>query len=128
MGVAIIVVDITIIKVSIPRIIADLDLAALDAEWINTCYAPLRHANSSPSAGPATSGVVSTYFGLVVLAFTSLLAGNAGGLGMLLAAGFGKGAGAALILPTTLSMVHAMFRGRDRGIAFGITSTFRLPS
>lgn len=122
MGVALIVVDITIINVSIPRIIADLDLEALDAGWINTCYA-LAFATLLITFGRIGDlwGRKRLFLaGLVLFALTSLLAGNARGLGMLLAARFGQGAGAAMILPTTLSMVHAMFRGRDRGIAFGV--------
>ena len=39
---------------------------------------------------------------------------------MLLAGRFLQGVGAALILPSTLSIVNATFRGRERAIAFGI--------
>jgi MFS family permease len=43
--------------------------------------------------------------------------GEEAGVGELVA---GQGIGGALMLPTSLSLLNATFRGRDRGIAFGI--------
>ena len=52
--------------------------------------------------------------------FASLTAGRADSLGALLGARALQGLGAAMILPATLAIVNATFRGRDRAIAFGI--------
>ena len=38
-GVAMIIVDVTIVNVAIPSIIRDLNLDSTQAEWINTIYA-----------------------------------------------------------------------------------------
>ena len=38
-GVAMIIVDATIVNVAVPQIIRDLDLDSTQAEWINTIYA-----------------------------------------------------------------------------------------
>ncbi|HEY5650461.1 MAG TPA: MFS transporter, partial [Acidimicrobiia bacterium] len=38
MGVAMVVIDITIVNVSLPNVIANLDLEIADAEWVNTAY------------------------------------------------------------------------------------------
>ena len=39
LGVAMIIVDATIVNVSVPAIIGDLGLQATQAEWVNTSYA-----------------------------------------------------------------------------------------
>lgn len=122
MGVALIVVDITIVNVSIPRIITDLDLEAIDAGWINTSYA-LAFATLLITLGRAGDlwGRKRLFLtGMTVFGIASALAGRAGDLPQLLGARFAQGVGAAMILPATLSIVNATFRGRDRAIAFGV--------
>ena len=69
--------------------------------------------------------------GVVVFGATSLLAGLAPNGGLLILARFLQGAGAAMILPTSLSLLNAMFTGKARGQAFavwGSTSALHPPS
>lgn len=58
--------------------------------------------------------------GVAVFVLASIWAGRAGDPAALIAARFVQGVGGAMILPTTLSSVNAMFRGRERAIAFGV--------
>lgn len=122
LGVALIVVDITVVNVSIPRILTDLDLEAIDAGWINTSYA-LAFATLLITLGRAGDlwGRRRLFLtGLTVFGTASIFAGRVDGLSGLLGARFAQGVGAAMILPATLSIVNATFRGRDRAIAFGV--------
>ncbi|MCM8748416.1 DHA2 family efflux MFS transporter permease subunit [Thermomicrobiaceae bacterium CFH 74404] len=121
-GLAMIIVDATIVNVAVPSIIADLQIAATDAEWINTVYS-LVFAALLISVGRIGDliGRKRVYLGgLVLFVLASLLCGAVPSGGWLIAARALQGIGAALILPSTLSSVNAMFRGRERGIAFGI--------
>ncbi len=121
-GVAMIIVDATIINVAIPSIIAELGIGLVDAEWINSLYA-LVFAAFLITAGRLGDilGRRRTFIaGLIGFAAASLVAGIAPDGGILIAARAVQGLGAALILPASLSTINATFEGRDRGIAFGV--------
>ncbi|MDH5372435.1 MAG: MFS transporter, partial [Acidimicrobiia bacterium] len=122
LGVAIIIMDATIVNVAIPSIIRDLDIQLVDAEWITTIYSLVF------AALLITLGRIGDQFGrkhifhggLVLFMLASLLAGRAPSGPALVGARSLQGVGAAMILPSTLSIVNATFRGRDRAIAFGV--------
>ncbi|MCX7624033.1 MAG: MFS transporter [Thermomicrobium sp.] len=122
LGLAMIIVDATIVNVAIPSIIADLGLQLTDAEWINSVYSLVF------AALLVTVGRLGDLFGrkrvyligLGLFVLASLLCAIAPSGGLLIAARAAQGIGAAFILPSTLSSVNAMFRGRERAIAFGI--------
>ncbi len=121
-GVALVVVDITIVNVLMPSIVGGLDLEIADAEWINTAY-PLAFAALLIPFGRLGDRLGSKRLfeaGLGVFGVASLLVGTSGSLWMLVGSRGFQGVGAALILPATLSTVHATFGGRDRALAFGI--------
>lgn len=121
-GVAMIIVDATIVNVALPSIIREFQLEIADAEWINSIY-PLVFA-----ALLITLGKVGDMYGrrrlfavgVSVFIIASVLAGRAPDESWLIFARFLQGVGAAVILPATLSTVNATFRGRERGIAFGV--------
>jgi len=121
-GVAMIIVDATIVNVAVPAIIRDLKLDSTTAEWINTTYALVF------AALLITLGRLGDVFGrrrmyllgLVVFIFASLLAGLAPTGELLIAARILQGVGGAMILPSTQSILNSNFQGRDRAIAFGI--------
>ncbi|MEO7126895.1 MAG: MFS transporter, partial [Nakamurella sp.] len=122
LGVALIVIDGTIVNVALPVIIRDLHLNFTDAQWVTTIYALV-------FAGLLiTTGRLADRFGrrrlfalgVVVFVVSSVFAGFAASSGDLLAARVFQGVGGALILPSTLSTVNATFVGRDRAIAFGV--------
>ncbi len=122
LGLAMIIVDATIVNVAIPSIIQDLRLELTDAEWVNTIYSLVF------AALLVTVGRLGDLFGrkrmyllgLAVFVIASLIAARSTSGSQLIAARALQGIGAALILPSTLSSVNAMFRGRERAIAFGI--------
>lgn len=121
-GVAMIVIDITIINVSLPTIITNLDLEVADAEWVNTAYS-LVFATLLITLGRVGDmwGRKRLFLtGLAVFAVASFLAARSGDLSGLVVARALQGVGAAMILPATLSIVNVSFRGRARAIAFGI--------
>jgi EmrB/QacA subfamily drug resistance transporter len=121
-GVAMIIVDATIVNVAIPSIIRDLGLDSTTAEWINTVYALVF------AALLITLGRLGDVFGrrrlylggLIVFVLASILAGAAPTGELLIAARVLQGIGGAMILPSTQSILNSNFQGRDRAIAFGI--------
>jgi len=122
LGLAMIIVDATIVNVAIPSIITDLRIELTDAEWVNTVYS-LVFAALLIAVGRLGDliGRKRIYLaGLVLFIAASLLCATAPSGAWLIAARALQGIGAALILPSTLSSVNAMFRGRERAIAFGI--------
>jgi len=122
LGVSMIIVDATVVNVAIPTIIRDLDMSAPDAEWMNTIYSLVFAALlvSLGRAGDLYGRRRLFLAGVAVFVLASLWAGRAGSPGALIGARFVQGIGGAMILPSTLSSVNAMFRGKERAIAFGV--------
>lgn len=122
LGVALIVVDTTIVNVIIPPIIESLHVDATQAQWIQESYAIVFAAlllltgRFSDILGARRLFLT----GVVVFGVTSLLAGLAPNGGLLILARFLQGAGAAMILPTSLALLNATFTGKERGQAFAV--------
>ncbi|HSP71638.1 MAG TPA: DHA2 family efflux MFS transporter permease subunit, partial [Gaiellaceae bacterium] len=122
LGVAMIIVDATILNVAIPSIIRDLGIGITQAEWANSIYS-LVFASlliSVGRLGDVAGRRLVFLAGLVVFAAASVLTARASSGTILLTGRLLQGVGGALILPSTLSIVNATFRGRDRAVAFGI--------
>ena len=121
-GVAMIIVDATIVNVAIPSIIRDLHIGITQAEWANSIYSLVFAALliSVGRIGDVTGRRRVFIWGLLVFLGASLITALAPSGAVLLAGRFLQGVGGALILPSTLSIVNATFRGRERAIAFGI--------
>jgi EmrB/QacA subfamily drug resistance transporter len=117
-----IIVDATIVNVSVPAIIADLDLSATQAEWVNTSYALVFAALliTLGRLGDQRGRRLMYLGGLVIFLVASVIAGAAQTGDQLIAARLLQGVGGAMILPATQSILNTNFRGRDRAIAFGI--------
>lgn len=121
-GLALIVIDGSIVAVSLPTIIGELSLDLTDAQWVTTSYAVVLSAlllvagRLGDRIGRRRLLVVGV--GLFVLA--SVLAALAASGAALITARLLQGVGGALILPSTLSSVNATFRGRERAAAFGV--------
>lgn len=122
LGVAMIIVDATVVNVAIPTIIGDLGLQSTDAEWLNTIYALVFAALlvSLGRAGDRWGRRLFFLIGLGVFVLSSVWAARAGSPQSLIASRFVQGIGGAMILPATLSSVNAMFQGGARAIAFGV--------
>ena len=121
-GVAMIIVDATIVNVAIPSIIRDLSIGITQAEWANSIYSLVFAALLISVGRVGDVGGRRRVFvlGLLVFLAASLVTALAPNGSVLLAGRFLQGVGAALILPSTLAIVNATFRGRERAIAFGI--------
>jgi EmrB/QacA subfamily drug resistance transporter len=121
-GVAMIIVDATIVNVAIPSIIRDLRIGITQAQWANSIYSLVFAALliSVGRVGDVSGRRRVFVLGLVVFLAASLVTALAPNGTVLLAGRFLQGVGGALILPSTLAIVNATFRGRERAIAFGI--------
>ncbi len=122
LGVALIIVDSTIVNVAIPSIIADIGLTSTQAQWVQEIYILIFAALLLVSGRLADTYGRRRFFaiGVVVFAAASVLAALAQTPETLIAARAVQGLGGAMMLPTSLSLLNANFRGRDRGTAFGI--------
>ncbi|MFI2209953.1 DHA2 family efflux MFS transporter permease subunit [Streptomyces sp. NPDC020141] len=122
LGVALIVVDITIVNVILAPIIEDLSIGSAEAQWIQESYAivfaalVLLTGRLSDLHGARKIFLI----GLAVFGATSLLAAVAPNGGLLILARFLQGIGGAMILPTSLALVNASFTGRARAQAFAV--------
>ncbi|OKJ19504.1 multidrug transporter [Streptomyces sp. CB02130] len=122
LGVALIVVDTTIVNVIVPSVIEDLDATSVQAQWIQESYAIVFAALLLLTGRLADIFGARRIFlsGVVVFGATSVLAGLAPDSGLLILARFLQGAGAAMLLPTSLSLLKATFTGKARGQAFAV--------
>ncbi len=121
-GVAMIIVDATIVNVAIPSIIEQLDINLANAEWINSIYSLVFAALliTVGRLGDRYGRRLLYLIGLSVFVGGSIFAGLSPNGSILILARFVQGVGAAMILPSTLSTVNATFQGKERAIAFGI--------
>ncbi len=121
-GLGLIVLDGTIVGVALPTIIADIHLDLTDAQWVNSLYAVLLAALllSSGRLADRLGRKLLFLAGLVVFVAGSALAAVSDAAAPLIASRAVQAVGAALIMPSTLSTVNAVFRGRYRGAAFGV--------
>ena len=122
LGVAMIIVDATIVNVAVPSIIRDLGITSTDTQWVQESYTLVF------AAFLLTFGRLSDRFGrrklfvlgVVIFVLASLLAAAAESGPALIGSRVLQGFGGAMILPTSLSIINAGFRGRERGIAFAV--------
>ncbi|MGN7948160.1 MFS transporter [Microbacterium sp. 22215] len=121
-AVSLIIVDSTIVNVAIPAIVDDLGITSTEVQWVQEAYtlvfAALLLVFGSLADRFGRRRVM--LIGVVVFAASSVLAAFAPDGGMLILARLAQGVGGAMILPTTLSIINATFRGRERGIAFAV--------
>lgn len=121
-GLGLIVLDGTIVGVALPSIIHGLGLNLTDAQWVNSLYAVilagllLTTGNLADRLGRKRLFLAGT--GVFVLG--SLLAALSQSAGLLISSRAVQAVGAALIMPSTLSTVNAVFRGKSRAAAFGV--------
>lgn len=122
LGVALIIMDATVVTVILPSIIKSLDITSVDAEWVNAVY------SLTFAALLIVMGRLGDRFGrrriftlgAVVFALSSILAAASPSGAMLILARAVQGIGGAMMSPTSLSLVNALYRGRARNIAFAL--------
>jgi EmrB/QacA subfamily drug resistance transporter len=114
--------DNTVVVVALPVIRSDLGMSFSSIEWIVNAYTLVF------AVLLLFGGKLADYFGrkrilligLVIFEVSSLICALAGDGAVLISARSVQGAGAALMLPATLSLVSANFAPSERGMAFGI--------
>ncbi|QLY32448.1 DHA2 family efflux MFS transporter permease subunit [Nocardia huaxiensis] len=122
LGLSMVVLDGTIVSVSLPVIIGDLDLNFTQAQWITSIYAVVLAALLITSGRLGDRLGRRNMFALGVLVFLagSVLAAMATSIWPLILGRVVQGIGAAGVMPGTLATMNAIFRGRDRIIAFAV--------
>ena len=120
LGVALIIVDSTIVNVAIPSIIDDIGLTSSGAQWVQEIYTLVFAALLLVWGRLADQWGRRRLFiiGVVIFAGSSVLAAMAGTGTLLILARAVQGIGGSMMLPTSLSLLNAGFRGKERGIAF----------
>ena len=121
-GVAMIIVDATIVNVALPPIIRDLQISSTQAQWVQEAYTLVFAALLLLFGRLADQHGRRRLFiaGVALFVAASAVAAFAPSGGWLIGSRFLQGVGGAMVLPTSLSLINAGFRGRERGIAFAI--------
>ncbi|WP_280269629.1 MFS transporter [Nocardia wallacei] len=121
LGTLMLLIDVTIVNVALPDIAADLGTGLSGLQWVVDGYALALAALLLVFGALADRiGAKPTYLaGSAVFAVASLACGIAQTSAILVAARACQGIGGAAMFATTLSLLHATYTGRDRGVAFG---------
>ena len=119
---ALIVIDSTIVNIAFPTIRSTFGASFADAEWVNSIYSLVF------GSALITFGKLGDMYGrrnIFIAGAIVFLIGSAGsGLAnsietMIFFRGV-QGLGGAMLSPSTLSIISSTFKGRERGIAFGV--------
>jgi EmrB/QacA subfamily drug resistance transporter len=121
-GTFMLLLDVTIVIVAQPAIQAGLHASFSDVQWVLDAYA------LTLASLLLTSGVLADRYGrkrlfsigLVIFTLGSLLCGVAQDPLMLIVSRSAQGVGGAIMFATSLALLGQSFRGKDRGVAFGV--------
>lgn len=121
-GLAMIVLDSSIVNVSIPAIINAIHIDMTTAQWVTALYSVILAALLLPAGrlGDMIGRKRIFQVGTVIFILGSSLAAAAHSGSWLLTARIIQGIGGAMVMPSTLSSVSASFRGVYRARAFGV--------
>ena len=121
-AVALIIVDSTIVNVAIPSIVHDLGISSTQVQWVQESYTLvfasllLVWGTLADRFGRRRIMVL----GVVLFGVSSIFAALAPSGELLIAARLVQGIGGSMILPASLSVINATFRGKERAIAFAV--------
>jgi EmrB/QacA subfamily drug resistance transporter len=121
-GIFMLLLDLTIVNVALPDIQRDLDASLSDLQWVIDAYALTLAALLLTAGSLADLLGRRRVFAVGIAFFTagSLLCGLATDpLFLSLARAF-QGIGGAVMFATALALIAHAFRGRERGVAFGV--------
>jgi EmrB/QacA subfamily drug resistance transporter len=121
-GVFMLLLDITIVSVALPDIASSFGASLSGLQWVIDAYA------LALAAFLLTAGLTADRFGrrllfligLSIFTVGSALCGAANGIVFLSVARAFQGVGGAVMFATSLAMLSETFKGRERGIAFGV--------
>lgn len=122
LGTLMLLLDVTIVNVALPQIQSSLGASFSDVQWVVDAYA------LTLAALLLTAGSLADKFGrrrlylIGLLLFTgaSVLCGAAQSPLMLELSRGAQGVGGAIMFSVSLALLATAFRGRDRGVAFGV--------
>ena len=122
LGTFMLLLDITIVNVALPDIQRALNSSFSDLQWIVDAYA------LTLAAFLLTAGSLADMFGrrllylvgLLVFTISSVLCGFAVDTIMLILSRALQGVGGAIMFAVSLALLADAFRGKDRGVAFGV--------
>lgn len=122
LGLAMIVLDSSIVNVSIPAIINAIHIDMTTAQWVTALYSVILAALLLPAGrlGDMIGRKRIFQVGTVIFILGSSLAAAAHSGSWLLTARIIQGIGGSMVMPSTLSSVSASFRGVYRARAFGV--------
>jgi EmrB/QacA subfamily drug resistance transporter len=121
-GTFMLLLDITVVNVALPRIQAGLHASFTDLQWVIDAYA-LTLAALLLTAGSLADMLgrrLVFAIGLVVFSASSLVCGLAQSPLMLNLSRGVQGIGGAMMFATSLALLAQAYRDRDRGVAFGV--------
>jgi EmrB/QacA subfamily drug resistance transporter len=122
LGTFMLLLDVTIVNVALPDIQTGLTASFSDLQWVVDAYA-LTLAALLLTAGSLADlyGRKKVYLvGLTVFSLASLLCGVANDVLILQLSRGLQGVGGAIMFAVSLALLADAFRGKDRGVAFGI--------
>lgn len=123
LGLFIVVIDSTILNVSLGPIIRDLHTTITNMQWVISAY------SLTLAALLITGGRLGDLFGrkrmfvigAIIFAFGSLITSLSNSFStMIIGESIIEGLGAALMTPATSSLLVTIYKGRDRSIAYGL--------
>ncbi len=114
--------DVSIVNVALPSIRVGLTAPASDLQWVVSGYALAFGLVLVPAGrlGDATGRRRVFIAGVALFGLASLACGLAPSSGLLVAARLVQGVGGGLINPQVSGLIQEMFRGGERGRAFGM--------
>ncbi|MDX6202295.1 MAG: hypothetical protein QOJ83_1795, partial [Frankiales bacterium] len=122
LGTFMLLVDVTIVNVALPKMAEDLGTSFSALQWVVDAYA-LSLAALLMGVGSFSDivGHRRAYIaGLTLFAVSSLVCGISPNVATLIAARAVQGLGAAAMFATTFALLNSSYSGRDRGIAYGM--------
>ena len=113
LGISMVIMDATIVNVSLPSIIRELQIGSIDAEWINAIYSLVFAALLiiAGRLGDRVGRRLVFILGAIVFGVASIVAARTGSGEALIAARALQGVGGAMMSPTSLSLVNATYTG-----------------
>ena len=122
LAVSIIVLDRTIVNVALPSIMHDLNVSFVNSEWIVNIYTLVYLAllMTTGRVADIVGRRMTLIVGTSVVCIGAIIAGLSSSLPWLLLGRLIQGAGAAIVLPTSLSSINTIYKGKDRILAFAV--------
>ncbi|MFM6849319.1 MAG: MFS transporter [Terrabacter sp.] len=114
--------DVSIVNVALPSIQSGVDATPSDLQWVVSGYALAFGLTLVPSGriGDALGRRTVFVVGVVLFGLSSLACGLAPSAGLLVVARLVQGAAGGILNPQVSGLIQQLFRGAERGRAFGL--------